>query len=491
MSFPKSFLWGAASAANQYEGGFQQGGKGLSNIDVVTQGTRQTPRYITYKDSFGKKQKCSIWNCNNLSTQTEFECFQDEWYPNHKATDFYHRYEEDIKAMKEMGLKTFRMSLSWTRIYPNGDDDYPNEEGLAFYANIFRLLKEANIEPLVTLNHYEVPLKLIKKWNSWSDRRMIECFLKFTKTVFERYKDDVTYWLTFNEINHISLLPFVAAGVLENNEELIANASHYQFIAAAKCITQGRGINPNFKFGCMIGYPQSYPYTCSPQDNYLNLDFLNHCFFYSDVQVRGYYPTFKLKEYEQKQITLDFRQEDAQILKEGTVDFVSFSYYTSGTKTKSEVDDNRKGNMVDLGPENPYLKASEWGWPIDPMGLRIALITLYDRYQKPLFLVENGLGADDEITEDKKIHDDNRICYLREHVKAMKDAIEIDSVDLIGYTPWSFVDLISASTGEMKKRYGFIYVDVDSEGNGTMNRYKKDSFYWYQKVIASNGGDLD
>ncbi len=490
MKFPDNFLWGAASAANQYEGGMQEHGKGLSNIDVVTQGSKELPRYITYKGKNGKKQRCEVWKSETISRDAEFACFDDEQYPNHFATDFFHRYEEDIAAMKELGIKTYRMSIAWTRIYPNGDDEYPNEQGLQFYERIFQLLKEADIEPLVTINHYEVPLQLTKKWNSWADRRMIACFLKFTQTIFERYQSYVTYWLTFNEINHITLLPFIAAGIVDSDEQMIANASHYQFVAAAQCILQGRKINPNFKFGCMIGYPQSYPYTCSPNDNYLNLQFLNNCFFYSDVQVRGYYPPYKLKEFERKQLHVDMLEEDLKVLKKGTVDYVSFSYYTSGTKTSEIIENSGKGNMVDLGPVNPYLTASQWGWPIDPMGLRIASITLYDRYQKPLFLVENGLGANDVLTEDKKIHDDYRIYYLQKHIEAMRDAIYVDGVEIIGYTPWSFVDLISASTGEIKKRYGFIYVDCDISGNGSYNRYIKDSFYWYKKVISSNGENL-
>lgn len=491
-NFPKNFLWGAATAANQYEGGYLEKGKGLSNLDVVTKGSKTEPRYITYQNENGKAEKCEVLHLEELPENIKFSCLENEIYPNHYATDFYHHYKEDIKLMGELGLKVFRMSISWARIFPKGDEDVPNEDGLKFYDDVFDELKKYDIEPLVTINHYEVPLYLVEKWGAWADRRTIDCFLTFAKCVLNRYKNKVKYWLTFNEINHINLSPFMAAGLMKNDAQTIANASHYQFIAAAKTVAIGKTINPDFQFGCMIGYPQSYPFTCSPNDNYENWKFLNHCFFYSDIQVRGYYPSYKRKEYELSNIILDIQNDDEEVLKNGTVDFVSFSYYTSGTRTVTvKQNTDRTGNMVDLGPENPYLKASDWGWPIDAMGLRIALVTLYDRYQKPLFVVENGLGTNDNLESNQEIHDDYRINYLKEHIQAMSDAIQYDGVDVMGYTPWSFIDIISASTGEMKKRYGFVYVDCDDDGNGPMQRIKKDSFTWYKKVIETNGNVLE
>ncbi len=490
-SFPDHFLWGAASAANQYEGGFGEGGKGLSNLDVVTKGSRTAPRFITWRKTDGSEGCSELFHMEQLPKDVRLACLEGEFYPNHRATDFYHHWKEDIALMAELGLKTFRLSISWPRIFPLGDEEEPNEQGLAFYDNVFDELQKNDIEPLVTLNHYEVPLHLTEAWGGWADRRTIDCFVRFSKIVFMRYKEKVKYWLTFNEINHIAMSPFMAAGLINSDADTVANASHYQFLAAAQAVALGRRINPAFLFGCMIGYPQSYPYTCAPEDNYENWKFLNRCFFYSDVQVRGYYPSYKKKEYEREHIQLDFQPEDEVVLREGTVDFISFSYYTSGTRTtKPAAESGNVGNMVDLGPKNPYLTASEWGWPIDAMGLRLALVTLYDRYQKPLFIVENGLGADDRKDAGGKIHDMYRIHYLREHIKAMAAAIEEDGVEVMGYTPWSFADLISASTGEVKKRYGFVYVDCNENGEGTMARVPKDSFYWYKKVIASNGEDL-
>lgn len=489
MNFQKNFLWGAAIAANQCEGGYREGGRGIANTDVITKGSKDESRYVTYRLSDRTKGKQPLFALNEIPKDAEFCCFEDEMYPSHEATDFYHHYVEDIQLMKEMGLKVLRLSISWTRIFPNGED-VPNEEGLQFYDKVFDELLKNGIQPLVTINHYEVPIAFIQRFQGWQDRRMIDAFLSYCKVIFDRYKDKVIYWITFNEINHINIIPFMAAGLTNSNPQVIAQASHYELVAAAKAVKLGKSINSNFQFGCMLGYPQSYPYSCNPQDVLKNWRFLNHCYFYGDVQVRGSYPSYQLKAFEKEGILLDITKEDEQALKEGTVDFISLSYYCSGTQSSDKGLTNAgKANMVDKGPRNPYLVESEWGWPVDATGLQIALLALYDRYQKPLFVVENGLGAVDKINEHGEIEDDYRIEYLQAHIKAIGDAIG-DGVEIMGYTPWSFLDIVSASTGELRKRYGFVYVNRYDNGTGDFKRIKKKSFDWYTSVIKSNGEKL-
>ncbi|SKA87647.1 6-phospho-beta-glucosidase [Clostridium sp. USBA 49] len=476
--FPEGFLWGGSTAANQLEGGYNEGGKGLSIADVLTAGTNTTPRRITPVLEDGT------------------------YYPNHEAIDFYHRYKEDIKLFAEMGFKTFRMSIAWSRIFPNGDDEKPNEEGLKFYDDVFAELKKYNIEPLVTISHYETPFNLAKKYNGWADRRLVDFYVKYCEVIFNRYKNVVKYWLTFNEINALTMPfgTFMAGAIMpdedgeisnniKDNEQLRYQALHHQFIASAKAVKLGHEINKDFKIGCMIAYMCSYPLTCNPEDVLLaqQKDNLNN-FLCSDVQVRGAYPGFAKRYFAEKNINIVMEENDEQILKEGCVDFYTFSYYMSNCVSADPNQEEIGGNLV-MGLKNPYLKSSDWGWQIDPKGLRWVLNNIYNRYQIPVMVVENGLGAVDVIEEDGSINDDYRIDYLREHIKEMKEAIA-DGVDLIGYTPWGCIDLVSASTGEMKKRYGFIYVDKDNEGNGTLNRLKKKSFYWYKKVIETNGEDL-
>ena len=483
----KDFLWGAASAANQIEGRIDQLDKGLSNSDVITKGSKEKPRYITYQTKDGVFHKTELFAPEILPEGIRFVCDPKESYPNQYGTDFYHHYKEDLDLMKELGLKAYRMSISWPRIFPNGDEEKPNDEGLRFYDAIFDLLNEAKIEPIVTINHYEVPVHLSEKFNAWADRRMIDHFLKYCKTIFERYKGKVRYWLTFNEINHINVIPFMAAGIYNADQKTIAQATHHELLASAKAVKLGKTIDPSFRFGCMIGHTQSYAYTCNPADVYKNWKFLSNMYFYSDVMVRGYYPSYRLKKYEKEGIILDITKEDEEDLKNGTVDYISFSYYTSGTQTTdASIKAEGRANMVDKGPDNPYLKESDWGWSIDATGLRLALVELYDRYQKPLLVAENGLGMADELV-DGKIEDDYRIDYLKAHIKAIEEAIEEDGVDVLGYTLWAFTDCVSASTGEYKKRYGLVYIDRDDEGNGNYTRIKKKSFDFYKEVIKNKG----
>lgn len=474
MAFPKNFLWGGATAANQCEGAYNEGGRGLANVDVQPIG----------KDRFAVA----------LGKRKMFDFEDGYYYPAQKGIDFYHNYKEDIKLLGEMGFKQFRMSIGWSRIYPNGDDLQPNKEGLDFYRSVFEECKKYGIEPLVTLAHFDVPMNLVEKYGSWRNRKLVDLFAKYATTVFEEYKDLVKNWLTFNEINMLLHLPFVGAGLYikegENPTQVKYTAAHNQLVASALVTKIAHEINKDFKIGCMLAGGNTYANTPNPEDVFKSMNEDREGYFFVDVQSRGYYPNYALKRLEREGITIPFEDGDKELLKEHTVDFISFSYYASRlTSADPEVSAQTEGNVF-ATLKNPYLKASEWGWQIDPLGLRITLNSLYDRYQKPLMIVENGLGAKDKLVNET-VEDDYRIDYLREHIKAMKDAIELDGVELLGYTSWGCIDLVAASTGEMSKRYGYIYVDRDDEGNGSYKRYKKKSFYWYKKVIESNGEDLD
>lgn len=487
--FPQGFLWGGATSASQFEGAYNEGNKGISAADCLTRGSRKERRKITYRDKDGQI-KTEVMSSLEEISGVEFGCFDGYDYPSFKAVDFYHHYKEDIALLAEMGLKCFRLSINWTRIYPNGNDDEANEEGLKFYEEVFRECKKYGIEPLVTLSHYETPVHLTNLWNSWVDPRTIECWERYVRTVLSRYKGLVRYWLTFNEINVAFLNSWLSAGVSTKDPQLQAKIAHHQLIASALTVKIAHEIDENNQVGNMITFTPYYPLTPNPRDVYASWQQQNRAFFFADVQARGTYPAYQLRKYEREGIALEISEEEKEILREGTVDFISFSYYLSGCASADpNVLADQGGNLA-TGVKNPYLPASDWGWQIDPMGLRMTLNYLYDRYQKPLFIVENGLGAQD-ILADGKVHDSYRIDYLRDHITEMRNAVLIDGVDLMGYTPWGCIDLISVSTGEMAKRYGFIYVDYDDDLNGNGNRYKKDSFYWYKKVIETNGEDLD
>lgn len=390
-----------------------------------------------------------------------------------------------------MGFKCYRMSIAWSRIFPNGDEQSPNEQGLAFYDAVFDELQRYGIEPVVTLSHYEVPLHLTKEWNAWADRRTIDCFMRYCKTVFERYKGKVKYWLTFNEINTIIYSGWLTAGVISTDPQVLEQSVYHQMLASAMAVHLAKEIDPANQVGCMIAYTPSYPYSCKPSDNLGCIKHMNASFFcFADVMVRGYYPGSKLKELAAKGVQLQTEPGDDAILRDGTVDYIGISYYMSSVYSTSGSElESTQGNMS-AGYKNPYLKVSQWGWQIDPIGLRVALNQLYDRYQKPIFVVENGLGSADQIEEDGTINDDYRISYLKDHIEQMYEAIETDGVEVMGYTPWGCIDLVSASTGQMSKRYGFIYVDCDDRGQGSYQRKKKKSFDWYRQVIASNGETL-
>ena len=481
--FPPEFLWGAASAANQCEGAWDADGKSLSIADCLTMGSMTEPRKITLDID-----------------ETKYR------YPSHRAVDFYHRYKEDIALMAEMGFKVYRMSINCTRIYPEVDAVEPNEAGLQFYENVFRELKKYGIEPMVTLCHNDMPLALTKEWNGWADRRMVDYFLKFCRAVFERYNGLVKYWLMFNELN-IMTKPtgnWHHAGICNEGTTDFSNqvddpvlryqAFHHLFVASAKAVKLGKSINPDYRFGTMITSFLYYPYTCSPDDVFYAYEQSQiQGYFCSDVQIKGEYPYYMKRYFERNQIEIAMEEGDLQELKEGVVDFLSFSYYGSNCLTLQETKEELLGNMT-KGVKNPYLEITQWNWGIDAKGLRYVLNCFYDRYHVPLMIVENGLGAVDELVPDGKdsftVEDDYRIEYLRRHIQEMRMAID-DGVELMGYTPWSATDIVSLGTGEFKKRYGFIYVDCNIQGEGTLDRYRKKSFYWYQKVIKTNGECLD
>lgn len=475
-AFRDDFLWGGATAANQIEGAWDVDGKGPSVSDMCTSGSRQSPRWITTR------------------------IYPDKRYPSHDAIDFYHRYEEDIALFAEMGFKCLRLSINWSRIFPTGTEDEPNEDGLAFYDRVFACLKRHGIEPLVTISHYELPYGLAARYNGWASREVIACYERFCHVIFDRYRDSVTYWLTFNEINGATeRFGALALGTVRGYEgptgdiaddpQVRYQALHHQLVAAAKVVAYAREHYPSFKMGCMMGCIATYPMTCDPQDVLLNQRVMQKCNWYcGDVQVLGAYPYFSQRLWDELGVSIHFEPGDEEALAAGTVDFYTFSYYMSSCMTVHNGEETA-GNLKS-GIKNPYLATSDWGWQIDPQGLRYMLNEIYGRYRIPLMVVENGLGAFDEKGPDGKIHDDYRIEYLRQHIVQMAEAVR-DGVDLMGYTPWGCIDLVSASTGEMAKRYGFIYVNKFDDGSGDLSRERKDSFHWYKKVIASNGADLD
>lgn len=484
LKFPKDFMWGGATAANQVEGAWDEDGKGMTIEDCLPY------RNVGISD-FTKQFEFSSEELNKaLNPNTE------ENYPKRRGIDFYHHYKEDIKMFGEMGFKVYRMSISWARIYTHPWDEKPNEKGIAFYRDVFSECHKYGMEPLVTLSHYDPPLDIVTKYRGWFSREVIELFVKYAKTCFTEFKDQVSYWLTFNEVDAMLRHPVTSGGLIEDQftdipfEQAIYQAMHHQMIASALAVKAGHEIIPGSHIGNMLTKLEFYPFTCKPEDNLAAQKRMRSIYRYSDIQVFGEYPLYLLKEIENKGLQVKMEPADETILKEGTVDFVSFSYYmTSCMAGNTEGLDMAPGNTVN-GVKNPYLTSSEWGWQTDPTGLRISLVEMYDRYRKPLFVAENGLGAKDVVAEDGHIHDPYREEYLRDHVKAMSDAINEDGVDLFGYTWWGCIDLISESTRQMSKRYGFIYVDEDDYGNGTFNRIKKDSFNYYAKVIKSNGEDI-
>jgi 6-phospho-beta-glucosidase len=485
--FSKDFLWGGATAANQYEGGWSEGGRGPALSDFATAGSSKEPRFVTYRLPDGTKGKNLKYD--GVPIGAKGENWPEYYYPNQLASDFYHHYKEDIALLAEMGFKIFRMSISWSRIFPKGIEKEPNQEGLDFYTDVFRELKKYNIEPLVTILHFDLPMHM-EEQGAWSNRSTIDHYLNYCQVVFNEYKDLVKYWLTINEVN-IPLAAASSMGLYMPVEKIqrLYKEQHYQLVASARAVRLGHSINPQFMIGCMISEMTSYPMCCDPKDVMQNRYKWEEAVFYSgDVMCKGKYPSFAKRIWKKWNIELDCTEQDLEDLRLGTVDMYTFSYYSTHVTTTHDREADAKGNFVQ-GIKNPYLKYSEWGWANDPDGLQYVLEVLYDRYEIPLMIVENGLGAVDKVEEDGTIHDPYRIEYLRQHIEAMGKAIG-NGVDLIAYTTWGCIDLVSASTGEMSKRYGFVYVDRDDFGNGSFERKKKDSFFWYKKVIESNGMDI-
>lgn len=463
-TFPEHFLWGGAICANQAEGAYLEDGKGLDISDGFAHGIKHA--YDPIPDP-------------------------EQFYPTHEAIDFYHRYREDLALMEEMGFKAFRTSINWSRIFPNGDDREPNEAGLKFYDDLFDEMRRRGMEPVVTLSHYETPAHLVEAYGSWRDRRMVDFFMRYCETVFKRYGAKVKYWLTFNEINNMRRMPGAAGGIFfregENQSQVVHQANHHMFVANSLAIKLCHELCPDAKIGCMLSLSNVYPRTCKPEDVFETMEVRRQSLMYGDVMIRGYYPAYMARIWEEAGVKVEMEPGDEALLRTYTADFLGFSYYRTTTHEFGRPFCGDTGG--DQGTPNPYLETTPWGWQIDPLGLRYTLNELYDRYQIPLFVVENGLGQIDEPDEDGRIHDSYRIDYVRRHVEAMREAIR-DGVEILGYTYWGPIDIVSAGTGEMNKRYGFVYVDRDNEGRGTLERRKKDSFGWYAELIRSNGEKL-
>lgn len=471
------FLWGGAVAAHQVEGAYREGGKGLSVADVMTAGAHGVPRRIT----------------NGI--------VEGESYPNHDGIDFYHTFEHDIELFAEMGFKCLRTSIAWSRIFPHGDEEVPNEEGLAFYDRLFACMHAHGIEPVVTLSHFEMPLGLVETYGGWENRALIDLFVRFARACFERYHDQVRWWMTFNEINNQfsttnDMYGWVNSGVrfstFADPERAMYQAAHYQFVASARAVALAHEIDPRMKVGCMVAADVVYPKTCHPDDVLLAADAMHSTYFFTDVHARGAYPAYARSTFSRFAEPLDITQDDLDDIAAGTVDYIGFSYYMSNVvdhTSTADISESSAYSDAHMVP-NPYLEANAWDWQIDPKGLRYILKCFDERYGLPQFIVENGIGIIEQLNGNQTVEDDERIAFLRAHIAEMKRAVEEDGVDLIGYTVWGCIDLVSFTTGELRKRYGFIYVDKNDDGTGTGKRFRKKSFDWYRRVIESNGEDL-
>ena len=488
MSFRKDFLWGGDVSATQVEGGWNEGGKSPVETDFMLGGDRDTPRYGYYQAPDGTIGKVRQFS-GQMPKGAKFIIKEGEFYPNHKATDFYHHYKEDIALLAEMGFKAFNMSLSWARILPHGIKGGVNKEGVEFYKNVFTECKKYGIEPIVTFYKYDMPAFFIEN-GGWSDKSMINEFVEFAKVSFEAYKGLVKYWITFNEINILTMTLSNMPDASKEDKQRIFEEQHNQVIAAAKATIIGHEISQDYQIGCMIAGTFTYGLTCDPKDQLASQKHMQTMFyFFADAMMNGEYPYFTQRVLNDFGVELNVSDEEKELMMKGKADYLAYSYYSTNCVTTHDDGKEVKGNMLS-GIANPYLKQTDWSWQIDPDGMKYFLHELYGRYRKPLLIVENGMGAFDKLEEDGSIHDPYRITYHKEHVKMMKEAVD-EGVDLIGYTTWSCIDLVSASSGELRKRYGFIYVDADDEENGSFKRYKKDSFYWYKHVIETNGEELD
>lgn len=465
----RDFLWGGALAANQCEGAYLEDGRLPSSCDLLP-------------DAANGRWNAMYHPSKLLGTKYAF-------YPSHEAIDFYHRYKEDIELLAKSGIRALRLSIAWTRIYPNGDDEKPNEKGLQFYEDLFKECIKNGMEPVVTLCHFDAPVHLIEKYGSWRSRKMIDLYARYAETVFKRYRGLVRYWLTFNEINMITHIPFLGGGLLIDREDedfnqTVYNAAHYQLLASAMAVKIGKAVDEDNRIGCMMAAGSFYPYSCRPEDVMEATLSNKKNYMFIDVQMNGEYSSFTKKYLDRLGVKLDIEDGDLELLKENACDYVGFSYYSSRLiSTDPELLKNVADGNAITTLRNPHLEITRWGRQIDPIGLRVTMNDLYDRYRKPLFIVENGLGADD-VFEDGCIHDDYRIKYIDDHITQMKKAIEEDGVDCMGYLVWGIIDLISAGGGEIDKRYGLVYIDRHNDGSGDLSRHIKDSFLWYRDKIA-------
>lgn len=484
MNFPQDMLWGSASSDMQYEGGFAEGGKLPTTHDFITAGTSQHPRKLTYRMPDGSvgRADVQVGRDNSVPPEGVPVILENEYYPSHQAVDFYHRYKEDIRLLAEMGLTCMRFSICWSRIFPHGDEEQPNEEGLAFYESVVDECRKYRIEPVITLCHDEMPVDLAEKYGGWLNRKLIDFYLNLCRALFSRLKGKVNYWITFNEVN--ILFGYSRFGVRQDNPQNRYQCSHHLFLASSRAIELGRKMMPGAKFSAMFMMSPFYPETCNPADILANVEFGRNGTFFTDVMVRGYYPSYQKYIFQQKGIQIQMEPGDLEILRQNTLDFISFSCY------RSMVASAGKNDFHSVLGKNPYLKKTAWGWAIDPYSLRYTCNSLWERYQIPVFIVENGLGEVDIPDKNLFVEDDYRIQYLNDHFLEIRKAIEIDGVEILGYTMWGGIDLISLSTGEMAKRYGWIYVDMDDQGRGTKNRVPKKSYYWMQEFLRTKGENL-
>ncbi len=478
MRFPEDLLWGSASADFQYEGGFGEDGRGVITQDFVTDGSVDVPRMMTYRLPDGTRGETPARTSMPKGAVGDFR--EGKYYPSHQAVDFYHHYKEDIRYLADMGLNCMRFSICWTRIFPTGMEEKPNKKGLDFYEAVVDECLKYDIQPLITICHDELPAYLAEHYQGWMSRVTIDCYVKLCRALFERLGGRVKYWLTFNEVNILN--GYSHLGTTDCTMAATYQCAHHMFVASALAVKLGHEMMPGALFGAMYAASPVYARTCRPQDVFAQMTIRRRTLFYIDVMSRGEYPVWQADFFKDNGVELVIEPGDKEILSQGTIDYISFSMYRSTTCT---ADSELKMNVLSFDP-NPYLEATPWGWTIDPLGLRYVLNEFWDRYQLPLFIVENGLGMADEPDEDFWVEDDYRINYLKDHFKAIKDAVELDGIPVLGYTMWGGIDLVSLSTGEMKKRYGWVYVDMDDKGKGSLKRYPKKSFYW-MKDFMKNG----
>lgn len=473
--FPKDFLWGGAIAANQAEGAWQEDGKGWSIADINL-----------FRGDIPLAKRS---NKEMTSEQARFHMEDTEGrYPKRDGIDFYHTYEDDLRMLAETGMNAFRTSISWARVFPNGDDAEPNEAALQYYDRLIDSIIANGMTPLLTMSHYEMPLALTTKYKGWYSREVIDLFTRFGKVLLDRYADRVKYWIVVNQINLITHESFnhlgVAADLVDDLPSAKYQAVHNEMVSAAQITSYGHSLRKDLQFGVMLCHTLTDPASSRPDDVFASMQQNQMEYFFADVALRGRYPGYAWRRFADLGVTVEFGEGDAETLAEGTADLMTFSYYYTRV-----IDAPTWASGDSDGFVNEHLEMSDWGWAKNPLGLRKALNEYWDRYQVPIMITENGFGAKDVVESDGSIHDDYRIDYMRDHIDAMREAIR-DGVDVRGHFSWGPIDIVSCSSSEMSKRYGFIYVDLDDAGNGTGERVRKDSFGWYERVVASNGSVL-